>query len=180
MIVKRPTYDKTYVPIKYHGAKIFIHTSPPSAGVRIILGIIFSPMLLLGLKGCFEIAKLILGYGNGSENIILGLLVTLLLLFIPCVGLWFAMDSGRTLILDPETQQAHLRKQSIFRTVEKRFSLRQLSPCLVHEDAETSWIWHGKMRLPDKTRIEFRIAGHIDGKKAAETWRNRINAMIAH
>lgn len=137
-------------------------------------------MLLLGVKGCFEIAKLLLGYGNGTENIIFGLSVTFLCLIISCAGLWLAADSGRTLILNPETKQAHLTKQNIFRTVERRFPLQQLSPCVVYQDAETSWVWHGKMKLPDKTRIEFRIAHYVDGKKPAETWRNRINAMIAH
>lgn len=136
-------------------------------------------MLLLGVKGCFEIAKLILGYGNGTENIIVGLSVTLLCLVISCAGLWLVADSGRTLILDPETKQAHLTKQNIFRTIERRFSMRQLGPCITHQDAETSWVWYGKMKLPDKTRIEFRIAGNVDGKKPAERWRNRINAMIA-
>lgn len=136
-------------------------------------------MLVLGLKGCFEIVKLILGYGNGTENIIVGVLVTLFCLVISGVGLWFAADSGRTLILDPKTKQAHLTKRNIFKTVERHFPLRQLSPCVVHEDAETSWIWYGKMKLPDKTRIEFRIAHHVDGKKPAERWRDKINAMIA-
>ncbi|MEO0607032.1 MAG: hypothetical protein AAFY82_02295 [Pseudomonadota bacterium] len=177
-MLKRPEPDPQFQAIKYQGKNIVIEKLPLPAGVRVFLGVLFLPALVLGLKGCYELAKLALGFGNGSENIAIGVGVTIAFILIPSVGLWLAIDSGKRLVLNPKTKQAHLTKRSIFRTVERQFLFRALKPCFLRQDTESTRFWSGVMRLPDRTRIDFIGDGHVDYKEFAEMWRDRINAMI--
>lgn len=163
--------------IKYQDTKIIIEQSGLSTVSRIVIGVISLPGLCLGLIGCFEFAKLMLGLGDGFENTFISLFITIFFLVFPSIGVWLVWDSGKTLILDPETKQAHLTKRNLFRNVEKYFPFRNLKPCVIDQDFDNG-IWSVKMKLPDKTRIDIREVGNLEHKKFSELWRDRINEMI--
>lgn len=134
--------------------------------------------LTLGLKGCFEFVRLLLGFGNGNENIVIGLSITILFLTVSSLGLWLCLDSGKTLCLNHKTQQAHLKKHYPFKTVEKRFPFSRVEPCFIEQDADLDSVWYLVVKLPDKTRIKYCDPDSHDLKISSEVWRDRINAMI--
>lgn len=127
--VERRKAHQMFQGIRYEGKKIIIEQPPIPVAVRVILGAVSLACLVLGLKGCFEFAKLLLGFGKGTENIPVGLLVTISCLAVSSLCMWLAAHSGKTLSLNPRTKQAHLTKRYLFKRVEKRFSFRSLDPC---------------------------------------------------
>jgi hypothetical protein len=127
--------------IRCEGEKIIIEQPPVSVVVRVILGVLSLASLVVGLKGCFEFARLLLGFGNGNENIVVGLLVTISCLAVSSLCMWMSLDSGKTLCLDPKTKQAHLTKRYLLKNVQKHFPFSSLEKSFVEQDADLNRTW---------------------------------------
>lgn len=165
--------------IKTLGSWIIIEQAPLPRRLRLFVSVICAILLIVGLKGVYELARLILGYGDGTENYFVGILVTFLFTVIPLSGLWLMTDSGKTIIFDPKAKQARLTKRSIFGTVEKRFAFKTLRPFELLQSDEMSRVWYAKTRLPDRTHISVQDERHDDMKAFAEMWQQKLNRMIA-
>lgn len=139
-MMRRVEPNPKFQKIKYQDTKIVIEVAPAPVEFRVLFGALSLPCLLIGLKGCFDFAKLILGLGNGSENVFIGVVITTLCLVVFAVGLWIALDSGKSLILNPETKTADLTRRSIFRSIEKQFSFRGVGRCVMSQDADLSTV----------------------------------------
>lgn len=165
--------------IGYKGSNIVIEQAPLPLSVRIMFGLAGSLGLILGLKGMYEIVRLVLGYGTGSENIPIGLIVTFMFTALPLLFLWAVSDSGKTLVLDPRARLAHLTKRYPFKITEKRFPLSALNQAEIYQDDEFTSVWSVRLTLPDRTRIEFRNHKNQDMKSFAKKWRETLNDIIA-
>lgn len=165
--------------IKTLGSWIIIEQPPLPPRLRFFVAAICFILLMIGIKGVYDLVQILMGSGDGTENLFVGLLVTFLFTVIPLSGLWLMRDSGKTIIFDPKAKQARLTKRSLFGTAEKRFPFKALRPFELRQSDEMSRVWYAATKLPDKTLISVHDDTSGDMKAFAEMWQAKLNKMIA-
>ena len=166
-------------PIKYQGTNIVIEQRPLPTRTRLIFGAVSLLFLAIGLKGCFELVRMLLGFGTGYENIAAGLFITLSFLAVSGFVFWLMLDSGRKLTLDPQMRLAYLTKHTPFKTTNKQFAYKSLPLAEIRQDADMESVWSWRLKLPDRTLFDL---CHDDGKgykQFAQKWRDKVNGMIS-